>query len=381
VAGIPQCDPRASYLTRRDALDAAVLGVLAAGRYVLGPEVSAFEGEFAEFTGVSHALGVANGTEALALALRAVGVVGGDVVISPSHTAVATTAAIRSIGATPLFVDVDETHGLLDPDHLERALTAIARGDLAVSMSQIRAVVPVHLYGRCADMRSILELTRKHGLRLVEDCAQAHGAQTEGVRAGAWGDAASFSFYPTKNLGAFGDGGAVVSDSATIIDHVRLLREYGWRTRYVSDIEGGNSRLDELQAAVLRVKLRHLDDDNARRSAIADQYRAGIRNSALRLPPPAPAGQHVYHQFAVRCGSREILRASLAKSGIGTLVHYPTSVHRQPAYANPEYAPLPLPNTERWAEEVISLPMFPQLSDEQIERVIQAVNEWNPSRR
>lgn len=373
---IPQCDPHASYLAQREAIDDAVRRALAGGRYILGPEVAAFEEEFANFIGARHALGVANGTDALALALRAAGVGPGDIVATVSHTAVATTVAIRSIGASPVFVDVDPVHGLMDTGHLEYLLKESSRGKLALDHSRIRAIVPVHLYGLCADLPAIMRIAQQHGLLVVEDCAQAHGAMLHGRAAGTWGLSASFSFYPTKNLGAFGDAGSVVTSDPDILERASLLRQYGWRTRYVSDIEGGNSRLDELHAAVLRVKLTRLAQGNAQRQAIAARYQAGLANAEISVPPPVLGGSHVYHQFVVRAADRDALRSWLTDRGVGTLVHYPCPVHLQPAYASPTYAPLPLPCTEAWASEVVSLPMFPELPLQDVDRVIDCVNAW-----
>jgi dTDP-4-amino-4,6-dideoxygalactose transaminase len=363
-------------VAQKQQLDEAVARALAGARYILGPEVAAFEAEFAQFCGGGHALGVGNGTDALAIALRAAGVQPGQGVATVSHTAVATVVAVRSIGAVPLMVDVDDGEGTMDPAQLVRVLDEASTRGLEVA-----AVVPVHLYGRCADLPAISRITRERGLLLVEDCAQSHGAVLDGVPAGKWGQAASYSFYPTKNLGAFGDGGAVFSTDPELRERARLLREYGWRTRYVSDIEGGNSRLDELHAAMLRVKLGVLAAANARRQAIARIYRDGIRNPAVRMTPEPPAGAHVYHQFVLRCSDREALRAHLSARGIGTLVHYPVPVHLQPAYADPRFAPLPLPRTEAWAREVLSLPIFPELEPSDAARVVAAVNEWQPQGR
>jgi dTDP-4-amino-4,6-dideoxygalactose transaminase len=377
-AEIPQCDPRASYLAQREAIDAAVLGVLQNGRYILGPELSAFEAEFAAFCGASHAIGVANGTDALELSLRALGVGPGDGVVTVSHTAVATTVAIRAVGAIPLFVDVDAADGLMDPEQLEALLELGRKGRLAVSHDRIRAIVPVHLYGRCADMTSIGAIATAAGIPVVEDCAQAHGAFHRGRAAGTMGALGSFSFYPTKNLGAFGDGGAVICSDPGLAANVKLLREYGWKDRYVSAVEGGNSRLDELQAAILRVKLTSLAGDNARRTRLADSYREHIRNPLVRLPQLSTHGVDAYHQFVVRADAREDLQQTLLRQHIRSLVHYPVPVHEQPAYRSPDYAPLPLVHTENLARSVLSLPMFPQLAPELVRRVANAINAWEP---
>ena len=378
---IPQCDPHASYMAQRQLIDEAIQRVLSGGRYILGPEVAAFEKEFAAFVGASHALGVANGTDALALALRAAGVGPGDVVLTVSHTAVATTVAIRSIGASPLFVDVDPCHGLMDPAQLEQVLDKAKQTDTPARYSRIRAIVPVHLYGRCADMPAICRIADAHGLLVVEDCAQAHGAVVGGRPAGTWGSCSSFSFYPTKNLGAFGDAGAITTMDAELLERARLLREYGWQTRYVSAIEGSNSRLDEIHAAVLRVKLTRLAEGNARRAELASIYRTRLHQPSVLIPPASDPHQHVYHQFVLRSPARNELQRYLADQGIGTLVHYPCPVHLQPAYASLGFVPLPLPCTEAWSEQVLSLPMFPELDPVDAEWVADAVNAWQPRAR
>jgi dTDP-4-amino-4,6-dideoxygalactose transaminase len=375
---IPQCNPKAGYLEHAGEIDGAIAGVLRGGRYILGPEVGAFERDFAQFLGVACASGVANGTDAIAIALRAVGVGPGDHVLTVSHSAVATTVAIRSAGATPLFVDVDADFGLMDVDQAAELLERSARGDFpGVRGERIKAIVPVHLYGRCVDMDALTELAARHRLPIVEDCAQAHGATFRGRSAGTIGQLGCFSFYPTKNLGAIGDGGAVVTASPELHEKVRLLREYGWRERYISAIEGGNSRLDELQAALLRVKLRALAADNASRRRIAAIYRARIRNPAIAVASATDDGD-VYHQFVVRCADRDQLQAWLRERGIGTLVHYPRAIHQQPAYADPAFRLLPLPRTEQWAAQVLSLPMFPQLASSDAEFVAETINGFKP---
>jgi dTDP-4-amino-4,6-dideoxygalactose transaminase len=373
---IPQCSPHANYLAHAGTIDAAIGRVLAQGRYILGPEVTSFENEFASYVGVGGAVGVANGTDALELALRALGIGPGDAVVTVSHTAVATIVAIRRTGAMPIFVDVTARDGLIDPVQVESLLIEADRHGLHTPAGRIRAIIPVHLYGRCADLDALSAMARARGLAIVEDCAQAHGAMHGAHRAGSFGAIGAFSFYPTKNLGAMGDGGAVVSDDVVLLERVRLLREYGWRERYVSDIEGGNSRLDEIQAAILREKLPHLDADNAKRGVIADIYRAMLVNPLISV---AAANEgHVYHQFTIRCRARDELQAHLRAQAIGSLVHYPRPVHLQPAYSDARYAPLPLPETERWAKEVLSLPMYPELAPELAQRVAAAVNLWTP---
>jgi len=364
---VPQSNPGAGYRTHQAEVDAAVRRVLDSGWYILGREVSAFEQEFAAFVGVSHGVGVASGTDALQLALRACGVGSGDVVAAPSHTAVATVTAIHLCGATPLFIDIDPCRFTLDPNRLEDALKTGARP---------KAVVPVHLYGHPADMTAIMEIARRHEMFVVEDCAQSHGARWRDRMAGAWGDAAAFSFYPTKNLGALGDGGMVVTDSDELADQVRLLREYGWRERYVSAVPGDNSRLDELQAAILRAKLPHLEADNARRRIIARQYETRLVQTSLTLPQATPEAYHVFHQYVIRTDARDALRAFLRGQDIGTLIHYPVPVHQQPAYAR-FGDDLDLTHTEAAARSVLSLPLYPELTDDDIEAVAKAIESWD----
>jgi dTDP-4-amino-4,6-dideoxygalactose transaminase len=374
---IPQASPGSDYREHRLEIDAAIDRVLDSGWYILGREVDAFEEEFAAYIGVTHAIGVASGTDALELALRASGVGPGDAVYTVSHTAVATVAAIERTGATPVFVDIDEATYTLDPDRLEEAIA----DDPRPGGARPRAVVAVHLYGQLAPMPAILEIARRNGLTVIEDCAQAHGAQLDGRLGGTWGDIASFSFYPTKNLGALGDAGAVAVNDPALAGRVRELRQYGWRERYVSAVPGINSRLDELQAAVLRAKLPHLDAGNKRRGAIAIRYDTALEASSIRPPAVVPAAEHVYHQYVVRTEQRDALATSLAREGIGTAIHYPVPVHRQPAYANRCPVPGTLAATERIAGEILSLPMFPTLDNSAIERVIGALQRWERERR
>jgi dTDP-4-amino-4,6-dideoxygalactose transaminase len=359
---IPQTDPRAAYLAQRRDIDAALARVLEGGRYILGDAVAGFERAFAAYIGVGHALGVANGTDALVLALRATGVGAADYVITVPHTAVATVAAIELAGARSLLIDIDPATYTMDAAELARVLAA--------PPGRIAAIVPVHLYGQAADLDAILPLARRYGVPVVEDCAQCHGAMLGGRRLGSLGDIAAFSFYPTKNLGALGDGGAVVTGDAALAERVHALREYGWRERYVSDIAGMNSRLDELQAAILAVKLGALDADNARRAAIADAYDAGLAGLPLGLPTRRPGASHVFHQYVVRSPARDRLRAALAERGIGSNVHYPVPVHLQPAYqGRVAIGPSGLGRSEQAAREVLSLPIYPQLGDAAVARV------------
>lgn len=360
---IPQANPHAAYQRHRAEIDAAIRRVLDSGRYILGPEVAAFEREFAEWLGVKHALGVASGTEALWLALRAAGLGPGAEVITPSMTASATVAAIVEAGARPVFAELSPDTLTLDPQAVAQAITP-----------RTRALVPVHLYGNPADMTALTELARAHNLLIIEDCAQAHGALHRGRKVGTFGVAAAWSFYPTKNLGAFGDGGLVTTDDDAFAGKLRLLREYGWAERYHSSTHGWNSRLDELHAAMLRVRLRHLDTDNARRREIAARYRADL---PPELPSFAarPGDVGVEHLFVVRHPQRDRLRKRLQELGVGTAVQYPLACHEQAAYAPFGGGPGSLPITESAAREIFSLPMYPELTDAEVETVIAAARQ------
>jgi len=378
---IPQTDPRANYHAHRAEIDAAIAAVLEGGRYILGEQVTSFEREFAAYLGVGYAIGVGSGTDALHLALRACGMGPGLPVFTVAHTAVATVAAVEMCGATPVLVDINPADFTMDPQRLEETVgRTLAEWDHAGrtnSAAPVRgAVIPVHLYGQPADTAAILAIARRYDLALVEDCAQSHGATDNGQMTGAIGDIAAFSFYPTKNLGALGDGGAVVTSDARLAKRVRLLREYGWRERYVSDIPGVNSRLDEIQAAILRVKLRHLDAENARRGSIAAEYDRLLAGSGLALPQARPGAMHVYHQYVVRAAHRDGLQSHLRTLGIGALIHYPVPVHLQPAYAGRLPGADTLPVTEAAARQVLSLPMFPELCDEQVRITVAAVAGW-----
>ena len=356
-------DPKAGYLAAQAEIDAAIKRVMLSGHYILGEEGEAFEKEFAAWLGVSDAAGLANGTEALELALRAAGIGAGDKVVTVANTVTATIAAISATGAKPVFVDTEPGTMLMDLDAVETLLTKMRD-------PRIKAVVPVHLYGQPADMPRLMQLAEEHRLIVVEDSAQAHGSLVGGRKAGAWGHLAAFSFYPTKNLGAFGDAGAVVGSNPALLEQVRLLRQYGWRKRYVSDIPGRNSRLDELQAAILRVKLTRLDADNARRNELAGRYLAELKDCPLKLPPVAEGRTHCWHQFVVRTERRDELKTQLEKRAILCGILYPMPVHRQPAYHD---AALTLPQTEEACAQVLSLPLHPGLTDEDAARVIREV--------
>ncbi len=373
---IPQTDPHASYLAGRAEIDNAVRAVLDGGTYILGAQVSAFEREYAAWIGVDHAIGTGSGTDALQLALKTCGVGPGDIVFTVSHTAVATVAAIELAGATPVLVDIDPVTYTMDPHSLECALRAIAsRRKIAGTP---KAVIPVHLYGCPADMPAIVDIAGRHELYVIEDCAQSHGATLSGRMTGGWGHLAAFSFYPTKNLGAFGDGGAVVTNDPALAARARALREYGWEERYVSAMAGMNTRLDELQAAVLRVKLRQLTAAIARRRAIANQYDALLADTAVARPHATTDGKHAYHQYVVLTPQRDRFRAFLRRHNISTAIHYPLPVHRQPAYRNRLLTDGSLAATESVCACVVSLPMYPQLADEDVHRVADVVGRWRP---
>ncbi|MBI1867921.1 MAG: DegT/DnrJ/EryC1/StrS family aminotransferase [Methylocystis sp.] len=358
-------NPHAGYLARRAEIDAAVLRVLNKGWYILGQEVASLESEFAAWVGADYGIGVGSGTEALHLALTAVGVGPRDEVITVSHTAVATVAAIEMLGARPVLVDIEPDYFTMDPVKLA-----------AVINSRTKAIVPVHLYGQPADMDPIVDIARERGIVVVEDCAQSHGAEYRGRRTGSIGLIGCFSFYPTKNLGALGDGGMVVTSDAALAGKIRALREYGWTERYVSHLAGWNSRLDELQAAIVRAKLAHLDADNASRQRLAATYDMELPRSELKLPPRRSGCSHVFHLYVGRSHRRDALQAHLKDREIGALVHYPIPVHLQPAYLGRLAKPGSLPETERAAREVLSLPLYPELTGAQQSAVIEAVREF-----
>ncbi|MFP4477544.1 MAG: DegT/DnrJ/EryC1/StrS family aminotransferase [Desulfatibacillaceae bacterium] len=361
---IPFLDLKTPCVELWDELTRAFFRVVESGWFILGPEVEAFEAEFAAYCQTRFCVGVGNGLDALHLILRAYGIGAGDEVIVPANTYIATWLAVSHAGATPVPVEPDEVTRNLDPELLEAAITR-----------RTKAVMPVHLYGTPADMDPICGIARRHGLKVVEDAAQAHGARYKGARAGGLGDAAGFSFYPGKNLGALGDGGAVVTNDPDLAHRVRILRNYGSEVKYHNKVKGYNSRLDELQAALLRVRLACLDEWNARRTTVAQKYAqelAGI--PGLSLPEVPEWSEPVWHLYVVRHPDRETLRQRLEAAGIGTLVHYPVPPHRSEAYAR-ECEGLQFPVTDRLADTVLSLPMGPHLTREQQGRVISAIRE------
>lgn len=366
---VPQADPGASYRALKGPIDAAVARVLESGWYILGRECTGFEQAFARWQGSARAIGVANGTDALALILRGLGVGPGAAVATVSHTAVATVAAIEMVGATPILLDIDPATYTMDPAEFAAVLR-----DPPAFLPPIRAVIPVHLYGQPAATEEIIAIADRHGAAVIEDCAQCHGAMVGDRKAGTLGRAAAFSLYPTKNLGALGDGGVIATDDVELAERIAALRQYGWKERYVSDLAGVNSRLDEVQAAILTVKLAHLDAANARRAEIATRYDEALGGTGIALPVRRPGATHVFHQYVIRCADRTAVQAQFRAHGIGTNVHYPMPVHTQPAYrGRVALGPAGCRETERAAAEVLSLPMFPELTDVQVDQVCAAI--------
>ncbi|MFL5340648.1 MAG: DegT/DnrJ/EryC1/StrS family aminotransferase [Gemmataceae bacterium] len=363
---IPFLDLRAGHDELRAELDDAYRRVLAAGWFVLGREVEAFEAEFAAYCGVRHCVGVGNGLEALELILRGYGIGTGDEVIVPGHTFIATWLAVAAVGATPVPADVDEATGNVDSAAVERAITP-----------HTRAIIPVHIYGQPGDMTALSRLARAHHLLVIEDAAQAHGACWRGRRTGSLGDAAAFSFYPGKNLGALGDGGAITTDDHELAERMRLLRNYGSREKYSHECRGTNSRLDELQAAFLRVKLARLDQWNERRRCAAAEYRRRLRGCpGVSLPKVIDGADPAWHLFVIRHPRRNHLLEQMGRAGIATMIHYPTPPHRSEAFADRSWNEFDLRHTERLAQRVLSLPLGPHLELSDVERVADAVHAF-----
>lgn len=359
---VPFLDLRAPYEELRQELDEAYRRVMESGWYILGTEVAAFEREFADFVGVKHCVGVGNGLDALILALRARGIGPGDEVIVPSNTYIATWLAVTQLGALPVPVEPDEKTYNIDPDRIKEKITG-----------RTRAIIPVHLYGQSADMDPINAVAERHELFVLEDAAQAHGARYKGKRTGSLGHAAGFSFYPGKNLGALGDGGAVTTNDDELADRLRVLRNYGSRVKYVNEVRGYNSRLDELQAALLRVKLRHLDEWNSRRVAAAQRYNKALATIGLGLPHVPELATPVWHLYVVRTSERDDLQRALKERGVETLIHYPIPPHLQKAYADHGFPSITLQTARQLAGEILSLPMGPHLSAQGLDNVIRAL--------
>lgn len=357
-------DPMAGYLAHRSEIDAAISRVMNSGWYILGKEVEEFEKEFAAFIGANEAVAVANGTDAVMLSLRALGLGPGDAVLTVSHTAVATVAAIEMAGVTPILVDIDPQRFTMCPQSLAKAIAN--SGPLA---SKLKAIVPVHLYGQPSDMDAIGDIARRHGLLVAEDCSQSHGAKIRDQMTGTLGQVAAFSLYPTKNLGAFGDAGVLTTRDSTLADRLRLMRQYGWRERNKSEITGVNSRLDELQAAILRVRLKHLAAMNAARQSIASIYDQGLMKDCT-IPFRAKNTTHVFHQYVIRIPHRDSVQQRLKQAGIGTMIHYPSPVHAQPAYAGRLTRVVELPHTDSAVCDILSLPMYPELRHDSARQVV-----------
>lgn len=357
---IPCANPLAQYQSHKEEILEAVSRVLEDGNYILGPEVEAFEQSFAAYCGADYAVGVNSGTDALILTLRALNIGAGDEVITVSHTALATIAAIIASGATPVLVDIDPVYYTMDPECFQKAIT-----------SRTKAVIPVHLYGQPADMDTIMGIARAHDLLAIEDCAQATGALYKGKRVGSIGDAGCFSFYPTKNLGAIGDGGMVVTKNEKLSQRIRQLRQYGWHINRSTGEPGLNSRLDEMQAAILNVKLNYLDDDNARRREIAQMYNKGLAGWPIELPKERPDTTHVYHLYVIVCQKRDHLKEKLAGNGILAGVHYPVPGHLHGGYSHQCRLPSAgLFVTEDISGKVLSLPMYPEMTSMQVAQVM-----------
>ncbi len=359
---VPFLDLAAAYSELGPELDEAMLRSIRSGYYIGGPDIEAFEHDFAAFTGAEHCIGLSNGLDALHLALRAFGIGPGDEVIVPSNTYIATWLAVNQCGAIPVAVEPNPLTHNIDPAKIEAAITA-----------RTKAIIPVHLYGQPADLDPIIALARERGLRVLEDAAQAQGARYKGHRIGRSADAVAWSFYPGKNLGALGDAGALTTDNAEVAEKIRSLRNYGSHTKYVNDVRGYNNRLDPLQAAALQVKLRVLDDWNARRARIAARYTAAFADTGLVLPVVPDWAEPVWHLYVVQSPQRDALQRRLSDAGITTLIHYPIPPHRQKAYADGSFRSGPLPIAEDLADRVLSLPIGPQMSEEQVEAVISAV--------
>ncbi len=358
--------PTAQFASHHQEILEAISRVCAKGPYILGPEVEAFEGEFASFNGSGFGVGVGSGTDAIVLALRAQGIGPGDEVITVSHTAVATVAAIVMSGATPVLVDVEPEYYTIDPSKIEAAIT-----------SATKAIIPVHLYGQPCDMDSILAIAGKHKLRVIEDCAQAHGAVYRGRKVGTIGHAGCFSFYPTKNLGAIGDGGIVITNNEETASRLRRLRQYGWDQHRISQEPSVVSRLDELQAAVLRVKLRYLEADNLKRMEIAETYRKGLESLEMRLPKTRSNSRHVFHLYVIQIDHRDDLKEQLARDGIAAGIHYDPPVHKHPGYAKRVVVSKPgLAVTETTSKKILSLPIYPELISEEVGRVIDCIERF-----
>jgi dTDP-4-amino-4,6-dideoxygalactose transaminase len=362
---LPILDLKAQYMAHREEIDSAILGVVESGQFILGANVQGLEAEIANYVGCRHAVGVASGTDALQLALAALGIGLGDEVITTPFTFIATASTISHAGAVPVFVDIDPRTFNLVPELVEKAVTP-----------RTKAILPVHLFGQCAEMEPLVQIAHRHGLKVIEDAAQAIGAEENGQRAGSFGDIGCFSFYPTKNLGAYGDGGMITTNDPELAEKVDLLRRQGSKKKYLNEVLGFNSRLDEIQAALLRVKLKYLDEWVEGRQRVARRYSELLAGTGVETPYERPGVRHVYHQYTIRVPRRDELQAYLKAQGIGTMIYYPVPLHRLPLYAGLGYGDGSLPVSERVAGEVLSLPMYPELGEGQLQRVAEAISAF-----
>ncbi|MGB2601805.1 MAG: DegT/DnrJ/EryC1/StrS family aminotransferase [Candidatus Omnitrophota bacterium] len=369
---IPLLDLKAQYQTIKSEINEVLGKVVESQYFILSPEVSSLEAEIADYTGVPYAAGVASGTDAIILALKGLGVGPGDMVITTPFTFFATAESISILGAKPLFVDVDPQTYNIDPDKVENLLEEIDVRDKC----KIKAIIPVHLYGQCADMTRIMEIAKKHDLKIVEDCAQAIGAVHNGKKAGSFGNAGCFSFFPSKNLGGFGDGGMIVTSDRELIERIKKLRVHGSREQYIHDEIGYNSRLDSLQAAILRIKLRKLDKWFKGRQAIAAKYEEAFAPLGIATPKIAGGNIHTYHQYTIALDDRNGLIQYLKDKGVSARIYYPVPLHLQPCYKGLEYSIGSFPVSEKMAERVVSLPVYPELTDESVQYIIQAVTDF-----
>ncbi|MBN1828820.1 MAG: DegT/DnrJ/EryC1/StrS family aminotransferase [Deltaproteobacteria bacterium] len=360
---IPMVDLKRQYHIMKTDIDAAIAETLEETQFILGSNVRLLEEEVGTYHGGGFAVGVANGTDALLLALRACDITAGDEVITTPFTFIATAEVITQLGATPVFVDISPETFNIDPAKIEERIN-----------KKTKAIIPVHLFGQPADMESIMTIARRHGLRVIEDCAQAFGAEFRGRKVATFGDCGAFSFFPSKNLACYGDGGMVIAADAALADRVRVLRNHGSRVRYYHELIGYNSRLDEIQAAILRIKLRKIDEMNENRRRNADCYRHFISRSDVRLPREAPGTKHVYHQFTLLTPHRDNLASALKAQGIASAVYYPVPLHRQQVFKDLEQDVSDFPVSEAFSKEVLSLPMFPELTEEEIRRIATAIN-------
>ena len=354
---ILNANPKAQYLSYQHEINLAIKRVLDSGWYILGKEVETFEKEFSDFNAARYSIGVGSGTEAIHLALRALDIGVGDEVITTAHTAVATVSAIDLVGAKPVFVDIETDYFNIDANIINEVITP-----------KTKAIIPVHIYGHPCNMDLIMDIANKNNLMVIEDCAQAHGAKYKTNRVGSIGHIGCFSFYPTKNLGAIGDGGAIITNDKSLANKIKLLREYGWKERYISSYEGWNSRLDEIQAAILRVKLKYLDKDNLKRKAHAKKYKEVLNDFPIELPKEREDSNHVFHLYVIKTGNRDKIKKLLELKGIGTTIQYPLPIHKQ-KYFRKIVGDIELPQTERIAKNILSLPMYPEMNDDHVKDI------------